>query len=88
MDTVLKANILNRYPIGCTLSITIQGDQNPYLATEAQTQWGYLNLHRLWGGIFQVGKNEYITNGLTVNMEGENFTEYDDRSRFNHGIFL
>ena len=88
VDTVLKANILNRYPIGCTLSITIQGDQNPYLATEAQTQWGYLNLHRLWGGIFQVGKNEYITNGLTVNMEGENFTDYRKITLGSPRIFL
>lgn len=62
----LESNILNRFPVGCPLSITTQGDHDYNTYTQAQVKWGLYNIHRYWGGVFQVGKNEYIVGGPPI----------------------
>ena len=62
----LEANILNRFPVGCPLSITVRGDHNYETYDLAAVQWGLDNIGRFWGGLFQVGRNDYIVDGPAI----------------------
>ena len=77
-QTTLEANVLNRYPIGSCLSLSFQLDENYDTggSTEANTLWAVANLTRPWGGVFQVGKNEYITGGRSITIGGVAYTSY------------
>lgn len=75
---VVQGNVLNRYPIGSCLSISFQLDENYDTggSTEANTLFAVAYLTRPWGGVFQVGKNDYITGGRQISIGGVNYTDY------------
>ena len=77
-QTTLEANVLNRFPIGCCLSLSFQLDENYDSggSTEDNTKWAVANLNRPWGGVFQVGKNDYITGGRSITIGGVAYTSY------------
>ena len=47
-----------------------------------------MNLNRLWGGVFQVGKNEYINFGNQITIEGVNYTSYRKITLGSPSLFL
>ena len=85
----LEGNILCRYPTGTCLSISFQVDQSYTTNTDkTKTEWQTMNLNRLWGGVFQVGKNEYINFGNQITIEGVNYTSYRKITLGSPSLFL
>ena len=68
VDYQVESNILSRFAIGQSLSLSFQIDQYTVPGSLLTTlQEGTRNLSRFWGGLFQVGKNESEPTGIYIN---------------------